>query len=82
MPSHTKIKAAVAGCAFMAAFAAGVGGGVGLSNATPPAPGGSPVPVVAPPSPPPDPSEVPAPPTKNNRVPGGRNFLVPSEIRD
>lgn len=82
MPSHVKIKTAIAGCAFVAAFAAGAGSGAGLSNATPLAAGESPIPVMEPPTPPPDPSEAPGPPLKTNRVPGGRTYLAPSEIRD
>ncbi len=82
MPSHVKIKTAIAGCAFVAAFAAGVGSGAGLSNATPLTAGGAAIPVMEPPAPPPDTSEAPGPPAKSNRVPGGRTYLAPSEIRD
>lgn len=71
----------LAGGAFMVALAAGLGGGAALSNATPPTPVVPLAPVVAPPLPPPDTSGVPAPPA-NNKVSGGRNYLIPSEIRD
>jgi hypothetical protein len=81
MACHAGIKIALAGGAVMVALAAGVGGGAGLSNATPPTPVALPASVVGPPPPPPHASGV--PPSSPAEAPARRNYyLVPSEIRD
>lgn len=73
MPSQAKTKIALIGGAVIVAFAAGVGGGVLLSDTTTPAPMATPTSSVAPAPAPPTTAGAPAPSTDGNvpSAPGG-----------
>lgn len=75
MPSQAKPKIALAGGAVMVALAAGIGGGVLLTDASAPKSIATPTSSVAPTPAPPTAAGTPAPPT-DGYVPGGSNGCI------